>query len=58
MLAELGAVADRVRVLVASGQTDLCLPYRLTANFLRKMTWSGAGELDAARRVTWCVIEL
>ncbi|XP_034234934.1 venom serine carboxypeptidase-like [Thrips palmi] len=53
MLAEL---ADSpVRVLVVSGQMDLCLPYRLTANFLRAMAWSGADQWASAPRVTWCV---
>lgn len=53
MLAEL---ADSpVRVLMLSGQMDMCLPYRLTANFLRGMAWAGADQWLAAPRVTWCV---
>lgn len=54
-LPQLAEVADNLRVLVVSGQLDLCLPYRLTANFLRKMAWSGASEMAQSRRVTWCV---
>ncbi|KAK3930606.1 Venom serine carboxypeptidase [Frankliniella fusca] len=53
-LPQLAEVADSIRVLVVSGQLDLCLPYRLTASLLRKMAWSGAAEMTVSRRVTWC----
>ncbi len=54
-LPQLAEVADNIRVLVVNGQLDLCLPYRLTASFLRKMAWGGASEMAGSRRVTWCV---
>lgn len=53
VLPQLGELADNIRVLVANGQLDLCIPYRLTANYLRKMAWGGTGELDSAQRNTW-----
>ncbi|KAJ1526214.1 hypothetical protein ONE63_009373 [Megalurothrips usitatus] len=55
VLPQLAELADYYHVLVASGQMDLCLPYRLTAGFLRRMEWRGAPDLAASRRSPWCV---
>ncbi|XP_043203971.1 venom serine carboxypeptidase-like [Amphibalanus amphitrite] len=41
------------RVLIYSGQLDICVPYPLTQRWLASMEWHGAEQYRDAERVIW-----
>ena len=41
------------RVLIYSGQLDICVPYPLTERWLASMEWHGAEQYRAADRLIW-----